>query len=131
MSGPEVVISCVVGWAAHIPRRGGRPADTEADRALDAGMQRVHDLVTARLEEEPRFRLLWAEIEAGGAPAGETLDAAARALGAASDDDPEFAARLHTLMEEVEQLRCAAGAPALHVAGDLNVRAGGSSVGCV
>jgi hypothetical protein len=92
-------------------------------------MARVHDLITARLGEDTALRQLQAEIESGAEqPNTWTVRRAELAVAEAADGDPAFAARLRELLVEVEQARRAAGAPALQVFGDMEVRADGGSV---
>ncbi|MCC3776136.1 hypothetical protein [Streptomyces sp. UNOB3_S3] len=61
----EIAIGYFAAWAFRKARRVGGAADAEADRVLDAGMARVHDLVSAGLGEDPSVRRMAAEADAG------------------------------------------------------------------
>ncbi len=91
MTGLEVPIACVVAWVWRKARRVGSAADTEVDRALDAGMARVHDMVTAKLAGDPALVRLHAEADAAARaaeqePAATASDAPSAEPGAAAAD---------------------------------------------
>ncbi|MEU8473251.1 hypothetical protein AB0F30_36215 [Streptomyces sp. NPDC029006] len=107
----------------------GGQADAEVDRVLDAGMARVHDLVTARLGEDPALRRLQAEIESEGQPPDTwTVRRAELAVAEAVERDPAFAERLRESLAEVDKARRAAGEPAFQVFGNVEFHADGGSL---
>jgi hypothetical protein len=129
MLGADVAIGCVITWGIRKLRKVGSRADAEVDRALDAGMARVHDLVTTRLGGDYAVQQLQAEIESGAEqPSKWTVRRAEIAVAEAADGDPVFAEQLQRLLAEVEQARRAAGASAFQVFGNVEFHAEGGSV---
>lgn len=54
MTGIEIVVGYVFAHLVGKAKRVSRRADTEVDRALDAGMDRLHDLVSRKLGQTRR-----------------------------------------------------------------------------
>ena len=53
MVGVELVVGYLIGWAVRKARRVAGRADAEVDPVLDAGMERLHQVVAARLGTDP------------------------------------------------------------------------------
>lgn len=53
MMGAEIAVGYLCAYLVRKARRAGDAADAEVDRTVDAGMARVHDLVTRALGEDP------------------------------------------------------------------------------
>lgn len=110
MTGLEVVVGWLAVYAWRKARRVAGRADAEVDRAIDAGMDRLHDLVSSKLHGDPALARLEAE-------AGQDLDTVATgdrvrqrvqlALQDAVEDDAGFAVQLRDLIAQLQQ----AGAP--------------------
>ena len=63
----------VVAWALRKARRVGSRLDEEADGAIDASLDRLHEVVAARLGAHPALADLVEEAEAAG-DGGEVSD---------------------------------------------------------
>jgi hypothetical protein len=108
-------------------RRIGGRADAEVDRALDAGMDAVHDLVSARLGEDPALAALEEQVPAGG-ESERTVRRVTDAIADAAETDPRFAARLGRLVEELRAREQAGGSVA---SGERSVAMGGDNTGII
>lgn len=106
MTGLEIVVGWLAGYAWRKARRAAGRADAEVDRAIDAAMDRLHEMVDTRLGDDPALRRLASE-------AGQDLDTmttsertrqrVALALADAADDDPVFAQQLRDLVTQLRQ----------------------------
>ncbi|MFG2265469.1 hypothetical protein [Streptomyces sp. NPDC048720] len=102
MTGVEIAIGCLFAWAARKARRVGARADQEADRALDAAMDRVHEVVSAKLGQETALTRLDEEAAAGrGEPTPETRQWLQIVLKDAIDHDEAFAASLRDALDQL------------------------------
>ncbi|MGW7386872.1 hypothetical protein [Streptomyces sp. NPDC054794] len=104
-------------WLVRKARRVAGRADAEVDQAVDAGMDRLHELVSFRLGADSALDR--ARVEAG--EGREELSERTRrrltdALEDAAERDAEFAAALERLVEQLESLR--APAEGVAVGGD-------------
>ncbi|WP_405584383.1 hypothetical protein [Streptomyces sp. NBC_01190] len=64
MFGAEIAVGYLCAYLVRKARRAGGAVDGEVDRVVDAGMERVHDLVTRALGDDPA--LVLAARQAGG-----------------------------------------------------------------
>jgi hypothetical protein len=105
--GAELVVGYVVAWVVRKVRRVAGAADEVVDQALDAGVERVHDLVAERLRGQRALAAVEEEAAAGG---GEVLVRSRQFLQLAIEDaaagDAAFAAALD---EAVAAVQVAAG----------------------
>ncbi|MFF4160673.1 hypothetical protein [Streptomyces sp. NPDC001678] len=130
----EIAVGYFAAWAFRKARRVAGAADAEVDRVLDAGMARVHDLVSVRLGEDSSVRQMAAEIEVGREePTERTRRRVEMALEEAMEADEDFADRLSRVVDELERHRKAVGgAPAgdgfITAGGNVEVRADNSSL---
>ncbi|WP_344468482.1 hypothetical protein [Kitasatospora kazusensis] len=105
MTGIEIAVGYVFAWAVRKAGRVAGRADTEVDRTLDAGMDRLHDLVSRKLGEDPAFKKLAEEAEAGqDGPSDRTRRRVHDALEEAFEQDPGFAEALDRTVEEMQAL---------------------------
>ncbi|MFD4656320.1 hypothetical protein ACFWP2_11905 [Kitasatospora sp. NPDC058444] len=112
MVGVELAVGILFAWAARKAKRVAGRADAEVDQALDAGMDRLHEVVAARLGADPALELMVEEAESGLAePTGRTRQRLQLALEEATESDPGFAGMLQTAVAEVREAEAAA-APA-------------------
>ncbi|WP_412537957.1 hypothetical protein R8Z50_19040 [Longispora sp. K20-0274] len=98
----DVVVGCLVVWAAGKAQRVGRRINGLTDQALDAAVDRVWAVVAPKLGADPVVQELVAESrDTGDAPlalrirAGQVLQKAAR-------EDPQFAADLQAAVPAEE-----------------------------
>ncbi|MFF0831881.1 MULTISPECIES: hypothetical protein [unclassified Streptomyces] len=102
MTGVEIAVGCLFAWAARKARRVGARADQETDRALDAAMDRVHAVVSAKLGQETALARLDEEAAAGrGEPTPETRQWLQIVLKDAIDHDKAFAASLRDALDRL------------------------------
>jgi hypothetical protein len=96
----DIVVTMLVSWAvAKLHKVAGR-VDEEVDNAIDAGVDRLHDVVAERLGGDKALETL--ELEA--AEFGETSDLTKRrvvqSLEKAVQEDPSFGERLASLLPQ-------------------------------
>lgn len=135
MTGLEIAVGYMAAWAWRKARRVAGRADAEIDTALDAGMDRLHDAVAAKLAGDRALTRL--ETEAGTdldqiGVRDQTRQWLLLALQDAVENDAVFAARLDEVVAEVSALQEASGTgpPAGVVAsGDRSIAAGGDISG--
>lgn len=110
MTGVEVAVGFLFAWAVRKARRVGGQADAEVDRALDAGMDRLHDLVGRTLGADPALARLEEEAAAGQVePSPRTRRRAVLAVEDAGERDPAFAAALERAVQELRAAAARAG----------------------
>jgi len=103
MTGIEVAVGVLFAWAVRKARRVGAQADAEVDRALDAGMERIHDLVGRALGEDPALGRLEEEADAGAVElSARTRQRVALAVEDAAERDPAFAAVLDQAVRDLQ-----------------------------
>jgi hypothetical protein len=134
MTGLELVVGYLIAWAVRKARRVGQRADAEVDQALDAGMDRLHDLVAGKLVGDPALAALKQE-SAGGEVSRRTRQRVQLSLEEASESDEGFKARLDELLAQVQEADRQAGAGVavasehgVAVVGGVSIRAEGGSV---
>jgi len=126
MTGIEVAVGCLIAWVARKATRVGVRADTEVDQVLDAGMDKLHELITDKLGSDPALAKLRAEVERDATVTTRTRDRVRLAVEDAADSDPEFAARMDSLVARIQQAEAAtalAGSHGTAVAGDVTIQA--------
>ncbi|WP_220140240.1 hypothetical protein [Kitasatospora acidiphila] len=114
----ELVVGYFFAWAVRKARRVAGRADAEVDSALDAGMERLHEVVVSRLGAEPALKNM--TQEAASERAELTVRTRKRlelALEEAADQDAEFAEALQQAVNQVE----AADEPAGPESGKYNI----------
>lgn len=122
MTGVEIAVGYLFAWAAGKARRVAGRADQEADRAVDAAMDRFHDLVGRKLNGDPALERLAQEAESGQEePSVRTRQRVQLALEDAAEQDPGFAEALERAVKDLQAISRTAGSTS---AGD-----GGQAVG--
>ena len=111
MVGLELVAGYLVAWGVRKLNRVGKRLDEEADATLDAGLDRLHNVVAAKLSADPALEKLEAEVSQGLEPSERTLRRVQDAVTDAAEDDPDFATAIGTLLARLEQARD--GAPSV------------------
>jgi hypothetical protein len=101
VTGVELVVGYLIAWAVRKAKRVGARADQKVDQALDAGMDRLHELVAAKLADEPALRQLEAEAIESNDARERTRKRVQLALDEAVDTDTEFADALSAALQQV------------------------------
>nr|WP_233273728.1 hypothetical protein [Streptomyces broussonetiae] len=110
MTGIEIAVGYVFAWAVRKAKRVAGRADEEVDRTLDASMDRLHDLVSRKLGEDPALQKLAEEAAAGqDRPTDRTQQRVHLALEDATENDPAFAEALDRAVKDVQALSRAVG----------------------
>jgi hypothetical protein len=119
----------VFAWAVHKAKRVAGRVDAEVDHALDAGMDRLHDLVSRKLGEDPALMKPAEEAEAGqDKPSDRTRRRVQDALEEAAEQDPGFAEALDRAVKKLQALPrqaggVSAGENGVAVGKDVNISA--------
>lgn len=123
--GAEVVVGYVCAYLVRKARHAAGAADAEVDRALDAGMERVHGLVSRALgEDDPALLRAGQQAAAESAEIPErTRRRLADALEEAAEGDPAWAAELQRAVAELWEAEARTGAV---IAGDGGIATAGS-----
>ncbi|WP_433917394.1 hypothetical protein OIE50_50705 [Streptomyces canus] len=109
MTGVEVAVGYMIAWLVGKARRVAGKADGEVDRGLDAGMSRLHDLVSRKLGQDPALELAREEVESGHEELTErTRRRLTDSLQEAVERDDQFAAALQQLVEQIGAGDCTA-----------------------
>ncbi|MEU0431910.1 hypothetical protein ABZ153_09730 [Streptomyces sp. NPDC006290] len=98
----ELVAAAAVTYLVRKAGRVGRRADEEVDRALNEGMDRLHDLIGAKLGADPVLDQL-AEQAGTGVVTERTERRVALAVVDAAEADQDFAARLQEMVEALQR----------------------------
>jgi uncharacterized protein YgbK (DUF1537 family) len=96
-----VVTGYVIAWAVRKARRAGGRLDSETDAVIDAGLDRLHEVVVARLAHHPAMAELVEEAEQAALSDGKVSDLTCQqveaALAVAAHQDKSFEMRLAEL----------------------------------
>lgn len=111
MVGLELVAGYLVAWGVRKLRRVGTRLDEETDEVIDAGLDRLHDAIAAKLGADPALEKLEEEVSQGLEPSDRTLRRVQDAVEEAVEEDPEFGAALDALLAMLEEIRN--GAPSV------------------
>lgn len=120
----EIAIGYVCAWLVAKARRVAGRADAEVDRGLDAGMERLHAVVSGALGEDPALERAAEEAD-GGEVSVRTRRRLTDALDEAVEQDGELAAALRQAVHEVRDV--SADGDGIVVAGDVDIHAEGGS----
>jgi hypothetical protein len=111
MVGLELVAGYLVAWGVRKLKRVGKGLDEETDEVIDAGLDRLHDAVAAKLGTDPALVKLEVDISQGLEPSDRTLRRVQDAVEEAAEDDPGFGAGIEALLARLEEARN--GAPSI------------------
>jgi hypothetical protein len=105
----SVVAGYVIAWAARKARRVGGRLDVEADVVIDGGLDRLHEVVEAKLAGHPVMAELVEEAAAGGEVSDLTHQQIELAVAAAARKDEAFGQSVAELVAQLRQAEHAAG----------------------
>jgi hypothetical protein len=109
--GLELVAGYLVAWGVRKLRRVGTRLDEETDEVIDAGLDRLHDAIAAKLGADPALGKLEDEVSQGLEPSDRTLRRIQDAVEEAVEGDPEFGVTIEALIARLEEVRD--GAPSV------------------
>jgi hypothetical protein len=131
-----VIAGYVIAWAVRKARRVGGRLDAEADEAIDAGLDQLHEVVAAKLGGHPVLAELDEEAAAGAGQVSElTRQQVELALTAAARKDDAFGQAVTDLVAQVREAGQAsgrsvvAGAGSAVFTGDAHVHAEDGGIG--
>ncbi|MFC8208878.1 hypothetical protein [[Kitasatospora] papulosa] len=132
MTGVEIAVGYVCAYLVRKARRAGQQVDVEVDRAVDAGMGRVHELVSSALGGDPSLERAEQQAEAGEV-SERTRRRLADAVDEAADRDTAFASALQRAVEQLQEVAGAAIATGdgIAIGGNVFIRAEGGAVAAV
>jgi len=113
----EVVAGYVIAWAVRKARRVGGRLDADADAVIDASLDRLHEVVAARLAGHPVLAELAEEAAAGGEVSELTRQQVELVLAAETDRDEAFGLAVTELLARLRQAEQAVGRTAIAGAG--------------
>ncbi|WP_159025190.1 chromosome partitioning protein [Streptomyces sp. MUSC 125] len=109
MTGVEIAVGYAFAWLVRKAKRVTGRADTEVDRGLDAAMDRLHVLISAKLGADPALERAREEAGEGRLePSERTRRRLTDFLEDAAEHDTAFAEALAQLVEHLESLHGAA-----------------------
>jgi hypothetical protein len=134
--GFEVAVGFLIAWVAREAGRVGQRVDTEVDHVMDVGLDRLHDLVAAKLGSDPALEKLRNEAGESGAVGARTQTRVRMALEEAAEQDPVFAAEFEAIVAQVQATQhgdggASAGERGVAVAGGVHADNGGVAFGGV
>lgn len=131
VTGVEIAIGYVCAYLVRKARRAGQHVDAEVDRAVDAGLERVHELVSDALGEDSALRRAEEQAETGEV-SERTWRRLTDAVEEAADADADFAAALQRAVEQLQAAEASgtviATGDGIAIDGDVIIRAEGGSV---
>jgi hypothetical protein len=103
----------------------GKRLDEETDDVIDAGLDRLHDAVAAKLGTDRALMKLDAHVEQGVEPSERTLRRVQDAVEDAVEADPDFGALIEELVARLQKAsNDASSAAAVDLGGAQGVQVG-------
>ena len=104
-----VVAGYVIAWAIRKARRVGNRLDAEADQVIDDGLDRLHEVVAAKLGGHPVLAELVEEADQAGDVSDLTRQQMELALQAAARKDDAFGQTVTDLVAQLQEATQARG----------------------
>jgi hypothetical protein len=108
VTGLELVVRYLVAWGGRRARQVAEFAESDADQALDAALDHLHQAVSDKLGSGRALAASDKESSIGEVSA-RTRQRLLQLLTAAADEDSVFSTHLAKLVEQVRQAERAAG----------------------
>ena len=105
MVGLELIAGYLVAWAVRKARRAGQRLDKETDEVMDAGLDRLHEVVMAKLGSDPAFVKLETDASQGLELSERTVQRVQYAVEEATEEDPQFATAVEQVLAQLERFR--------------------------
>jgi hypothetical protein len=109
MTGLELVVGYLAAWGVRKVQRVGKRLDEDFDEATDSALDRLHDIVVAKLDGDPAVTKLGDEAARDGAVSPRTRQRVELSLEDAMENDTDFRDRLSAVLAELEDLSHGAG----------------------
>lgn len=103
MTGLELVAGYLAVWGVRKLKRVGKRLDEETDEVIDAGLDRLHDAVAAKLGTDPALVKLDADVKQGVEPSERTLRRVQDAVEDAAEGDTDFGALIEELVARLQE----------------------------
>jgi len=131
-----LIVGYIIAWAVRKAKRVAGPLDADVDKALDAGLGKLHELVQARLGPDPALSDLVEEAQSGDPdPVRElTRQRVELSIQAAANKSEDFAQGVTELVASLQQIEKTTGRVAISsgqgsaVGGDAHVHADHGSI---
>jgi hypothetical protein len=129
-----LVAGYVIAWVTRKARRALGQLDAEADAVIDAGFDRLHEVVAEKLREHPSLAELDAEAAGGGNVSELTRQQIEQAIAAAALWDDRFGRAVTDLARQLRGMEGATrhlfigGSGARVFTGDAHVKAEGRGI---
>jgi hypothetical protein len=105
MVGLELVAGYLVAWAVRKAKRAGQRLDKETDEVMDAGLDRLHEVIAAKLGTDPAIAKLEIEAAQENGASDRTIRRVNDAVEEAAEDDSQFASLLKAVLAELDEAR--------------------------
>lgn len=102
MTGIELVAGFLLMWAARKARRVAAGLDKEVDNAIDAGLAKLHDVVTAKMGSDSSLAQLEREGREG-VENSRTIQRVNLAIEEAAETDQKFAEEVAEAIEALQR----------------------------
>ena len=125
----SVVVGYVISWALRKATRVSRRVDEEVDAVLDVGLDKLHEVVAAKLGADPALVDLHEEAAAGQQVSELTRQRVELSVQAAAHKDDAFTETVAALVDQLRQAEhaggraAAVGQGAVAVSGDVDIHA--------
>ncbi|WP_265560305.1 hypothetical protein [Streptomyces hygroscopicus] len=134
MTGVEIAVGYAFAWLVRKAKRVAGQADEEVDRGLEAAMDRLHELISAKLGQDPALERAGEEAEAGQMELSpRTRQRLELAVEDAAERDSAFSEALNRAVKDLQAATTPVGGVSVTgdgqaVGGDVDIRAEHGSV---
>ncbi|HEV2779513.1 MAG TPA: hypothetical protein VGX25_08940 [Actinophytocola sp.] len=102
VTGLEVAVGFLIAWFARKAGKAWKRIDGLTDDAMDAGLDKLHDVVMSKLAGDSALQQLEAEATSTGEAGTRTQARVRLALEEAAEQDPTFAADLEAALTTLQ-----------------------------
>jgi type II secretory pathway component GspD/PulD (secretin) len=114
MFGLELVAGYLAAWAVRKARRAGQQLDQDTNDIIDAALDRLHEIIAAKLGHDPAVAQLEADAAQGLELSDRTVRRVQDSVAEAAEADPQFAALLQQALAHLDRAeRSASSAPGI------------------
>jgi hypothetical protein len=127
--GVEVAVGLLITWLVRKAGRAARRADGVVDQVVDASVDRVGELILAKLAGDPAVERLQVEAAEQNTVSDRTIMRVELAVEEAAEQDTDFAAALAAAVQAAQPAGAVAGGVA--VTGGVHNTGSGTAIGGV